>query len=92
MHSLVKTFLLAALLNGRAAISQTMSQTAATGAGPVTSVTMSATSRPPVAPLPAPVGHRQPSVKDVVYDELEIERIDREGVALDRKLRICRGC
>ncbi|WP_316188962.1 hypothetical protein [Bradyrhizobium sp. SZCCHNS1054] len=58
----------------------------------MTSVTMSATSRPHVAPLPAPIGHRQPSVKDVVYDESGIDAIDRESAALDRKLRICRGC
>jgi hypothetical protein len=92
MHRLVKTFLLAALLNGRAALSQTMTQTVGPGAAPVTSVTMSTTSRPRLAPLPAPVGHRQPSVKDVVYDESGIEAIDGESAALDRKLRICRGC
>ncbi len=34
MHSLVKTFLLAALLNGRAAMSQTVTQTVVPGAAP----------------------------------------------------------
>jgi hypothetical protein len=41
----------------------------------------------------APVGHRQPSAKDVppkVEEDLGIR--SREDEAIDRKLRICRDC
>ena len=84
-HRLMKTFLLAMLLNARAAVAQTVTPTVM----PPASVTMS----DPLSPRTAPVGHRQPGTKDVVFDEASmIERIDAESAALDRKLRICRGC
>ena len=40
-------------------------------------------------PWPAPTGHRQPHAADVPQ---ESNGHDQIFVALDRKLRICRGC
>jgi hypothetical protein len=46
------------------------------------------------APIPAPVGHRQPRAADIPQDaEAAVDPIDkREKALLDRKLMICRGC
>jgi hypothetical protein len=58
----------------------------------------------PVIPLPqpgpgfaaggeAPVGHRQPTAKDVPQNENStIDVIDKFDKELNRKLTICRGC
>jgi hypothetical protein len=61
---------------------------------PVTSTVTAETFLPRgIARREAPVGHRQPSAKDVTSEEsAAIERIDQESAELDRKLRICRGC
>jgi hypothetical protein len=41
----------------------------------------------------APVGHRQPSLKDVPSENSgDLETIGEEDRAVDRKLTICRGC
>ena len=42
-----------------------------------------------VKPWPAPTGHRQPHAVDVLHESNVDDQI---FVALDRKLRICRGC
>jgi len=41
----------------------------------------------------APVGHRQPQAGDVPSQSPdELERLNAEDAAVDRKLVICRGC
>jgi hypothetical protein len=41
----------------------------------------------------APVGHRQPHVRDVPSENAsDLEHIGEEDAAVDRKLNICRGC
>lgn len=46
------------------------------------------------APLPAPVGHRQPRAADVpMTDKTAAEQLEeRQQADLNRRLRICRGC
>ena len=40
-------------------------------------------------PWPAPMGHRQPHAIDVPHEQIDDDQL---FAALDRKLRICRGC
>jgi hypothetical protein len=41
----------------------------------------------------APVGHRQPHTRDVPSKNArDLEHVDEENAAVDRKLNICRGC
>jgi len=41
----------------------------------------------------APIGHRQPTAKDVPQNENSaIEAVDESDKELNRKLNICRGC
>jgi hypothetical protein len=41
----------------------------------------------------APIGHRQPRLKDVLSENPgALEVIGEEDRAVDRKLTICRGC
>jgi len=42
-------------------------------------------------PWPAPVGHRQPRIADVLRS-LEAPGGNDDDAALDRRLQICRGC
>ena len=87
MNGLVRTFMLAALLNARAAVAQTVAVPAAPVVKSEQTVGM-AESR-----FAAPIGHRQPRVQDIDSRETAIiERIDQENATLDRRLNICRGC
>jgi hypothetical protein len=41
----------------------------------------------------APVGHRQPPARDVSSENArDLEHVDEESAAVDRRLNICRGC
>jgi len=40
----------------------------------------------------APIGHRQPTPKDLPSGEQNLGTRSLEDQALDRKMRICRGC
>lgn len=46
------------------------------------------------APLPAPLGHRQPRAGDMpVNDKSAADQLEeRQQAELNRRLRICRGC
>ena len=91
MNNLMRTFMVAALLNARAAVAQTAAP-AATPAAPVTT-SEQATTGTVEARFAAPIGHRQPRPADVgARGTAVIERVEDESSALDRKLRICRGC
>lgn len=91
MNNLMRTFMVAALLNARAAMAQTVAP-AVTPAAPVTT-SKQATTGMAEARFAAPIGHRQPRTQDVGAGEAAvIERVEDESSALDRKLRICRGC
>jgi len=93
MRNLIKTIAVLALLGSRGAIAQTV--------GPVGPSVGSSTDA--TAPFSlaqdtrligqAPVGHRQPRVRDVPSQSpSELERLTAEDAAIDRKLIICRGC
>jgi hypothetical protein len=82
--------MLAALLNARTAVAQTVTLPAASAAPIATS---GQTVGMADARFTAPIGHRQPRAQDVGSAETAIVgRIDDDSAALDRKLRICRGC
>jgi hypothetical protein len=92
MHHLFRTLVFTALLSTRPADAQTIgtarSQSLARTA-PVASLL------PPDVRLAAraPIGHRQPSLKDVPSENpSDLETIGEEDRAVDRKLSICRGC
>jgi hypothetical protein len=90
MRNLIGTALLVALLGSRTAIAETTGL----AKGPTSSARMIDDSGfDPRLAGRAPIGHRQPQPRDVPSEEPgEIERIDEADRALDRKLRICRGC
>ena len=93
MRKMIKIVAVLSLLGSRGAIAQTVG-TARSSAGSLATAT---------APLSlkqgarlageAPVGHRQPRVRDVPsQNPSDLERLTEEDAAVDRKLIICRGC
>jgi len=92
MYRLFTTLVYMALLSTRAADAQTMG----TARPPSFSRTEPMASlQPPELRLAsgAPIGHRQPRVKDVPSENPgALETIGEEDRAVDRKLLICRGC
>jgi hypothetical protein len=86
-HKLIKTFVLAALMNLRTVVAQTNPPM------PPLTVGTAVQSEPFDPRLSAPIGHRQPRLKDVTVGETaKVDQIDAESAAVDRKLTICRGC
>ena len=100
MNRLMGTFMIAAVLNARSLVAQTLSSTQTPNSAQAISSTQSPAATTPLqtgsmadAQPAAPMGHRQPHIRDVASEEAAaIERIDPESTALDRRLRICRGC
>ena len=93
MRNFIKTVAVLALLGSRGAIAQTVG-TARSSAEAFTTATV-----PPSLAQDArliggaPVGHRQPRVRDVPSQiPSDLERLTEEDAAIDRKLIICRGC
>jgi hypothetical protein len=87
-RSMIKTFVLAALMNVRTVVAQTNPPIV-----PLTTVGTAVQSEPYDARMSTPIGHRQPRVKDVTVGEAgKIDQIEAESAAVDRKLTICRGC
>jgi hypothetical protein len=89
MRNLISVTLLVALLGGRPTIAQTVGSV-----GPAvrsTSATVPESSTQDTRLIGAPVGHRQPSARDVPSQD-GLDRLSEEDVAVDRKLHICRGC
>jgi RNA 3'-terminal phosphate cyclase len=90
MRNLIRAVTLLALLGSRVAIAQT---TANARARPATAgVTLSLTQDTRLMG-DAPVGHRQPPARDVSSENArDLEHVDEESAAVDRRLNICRGC
>ncbi|WP_407155111.1 hypothetical protein [Bradyrhizobium sp. STM 3557] len=87
-HHVIKTFVLAALMNMRTVVAQTNPPIPQ-----LSTVGMAAQSEPYDPRMSTPIGHRQPRPKDVTVGEAsKIDQIDAESAAVDRKLTICRGC
>jgi hypothetical protein len=92
MRNLIRVIVLLAQLGNRAATAQTV--------GYVTSSAGLASTTVPPSLMEhtrsiggAPVGHRQPHARDVRSENAgDLEHISEEDAAVDRKLKICRGC
>jgi hypothetical protein len=92
MRYLIKMVTLMALFDSPVAIAQTIgdARSSAGRASPTTPPSLMQDARLIGG---APVGHRQPRSRDVPSENSgDIEHIDAEDAALDRKLNICRGC
>jgi hypothetical protein len=92
MRILITTVVLLALLDSPAAVAQTIGsgRSSAGPAGPTMSSSLKSDTRLMGG---APVGHRQPHVSDVLSENPNnLEHINEEDAALDRKIIICRGC
>lgn len=79
-------------INARAAAAQTAAPAPSSLASVIVPV---ASSQLPNAGMAgrAPIGHRQPRMRDVPAENPDdLERRDEEDVKIDRKLIICRGC
>ncbi|MET0219492.1 MAG: hypothetical protein ABW213_02425 [Tardiphaga sp.] len=91
-NNLIKTLMLAALMNVRAAVAQT-NPPMMTTMPHVTTVGSTIHTDPLDPRLSAPIGHRQPRLQDVTVGQAgKLDQPDAESVAVDRKLTICRGC
>jgi hypothetical protein len=92
MRNFIKTVAVLALLGSRAAIAQTMG-TARSSAGSAIATARLSLKQDTRLIGGAPVGHRQPLVRDVPLESSnDLEHIGAEDAAVDRKLTICRGC
>jgi len=92
MHQLLlRTLILTALLGSRAVDAQTTGM----ARSPAVATTAPAAALPPpdLRLAGAPIGHRQPRMRDVLSETpATLETIGEEDRAVDRKLTICRGC
>ena len=91
MQNLIRTLALVALFGSRGAVAQTISA-ARSSTGLAAAGIASSTQQLRLVDN-APVGHRQPHVRDVPSENTgDLEHIGEEDAAVDRKLKICRGC
>ena len=89
MRNLIRIIVLLAQLGNRAAIAQT----ATSSAGLASTTAPSSLMQNTRSIGGAPVGHRQPHARDVPSENAgDLEHISEEDTAVDRKLKICRGC
>jgi hypothetical protein len=90
MRKLKTTAALLALLGSPVTIAQTIgnARSSAGSASPTAPSSLTQDTR-----LIAAVGHRQPHARDVPSESSnDLEHINAEDAAIDRKLNICRGC
>jgi hypothetical protein len=90
MRKLIVTAILTILISARTTAAQISLQPGPSldsGIAPVTSM------QPPITVGQAPIGHRQPKIRDVPTENpSDLERRGDEDTRIDRKLIICRGC
>ena len=93
MRNMIKIVAILALLGSRGAFAQTVG-TARSSAGSSNTATAPFSLMQDTRLIGgAPVGHRQPRARDVpAQSPSELERLNAEDAAIDRKLIICRGC
>jgi hypothetical protein len=92
MRNFIKTVAVLALLSNRAGIAQTVETPRSTVGYSMTPAPLRLTQDIRMS-VGAPVGHRQPHVRDVPSQNPgDLERLTDEDAAVDRKLTICRGC
>ena len=92
MRNLIGIAVLLALLGSRTTIAQTIGS-AGSPAGSASVMAPSPLTQNTRLIGGAPVGHRQPHTRDVPSENArDLEHVDEENAAVDRKLNICRGC
>ena len=90
MRKFIVTAILTILISARTAAAQISLQP-----GPALDpgITPIGSTLPPITVGQAPIGHRQPKVRDVPTEiPSDLERRGDEDARIDRKLIICRGC
>ena len=93
MRSVIKIVTILAFLGSRGAIAQTVGLAGSPAASSSTAAGLSSLAQDTRMIGEAPVGHRQPRVRDVPPQSPgELDRPTPEDVAVDRKLVICRRC
>jgi hypothetical protein len=93
MRNVIKIVAVLSLLGSRGAMAQTV-EMVRSSAGSLTTATAPPAMKQGVRLVSeAPVGHRQPRVRDVPsQNPSDLEHLTEEDAAVDRKLTICRGC
>ena len=92
MRNLIRIIVLLALLGNRSTIAQTVGSATSLDGPPSTTAPRSSMKTARLIGG-APVGHRQPHARDVPSENAgDLEHISEEEAAVDRKLKICRGC
>jgi hypothetical protein len=92
MRNLITTAALLALLDGPAAIAQTVGN-ARSSSRPASPTAPSSLTQDTRLIDSAPVGHRQPHASDIPSENTnDLEHTSAEDAAIDRRLNICRGC
>ena len=93
MRNVIKIVTILAFLGSRGAVAQTVGLARSSAASSGTAAGLSSLAQDARTIDGAPVGHRQPRVRDVPSQSSgELERLTPEDAAVDRKLVICRGC
>lgn len=93
MRNVIKIIAVLALLGSRGAIAQTVGTARSSAGSPITATAPLSLTQNTRSIGEAPVGHRQPRVRDVPSQQpADLERLTEEDAAIDRKLIICRGC
>jgi hypothetical protein len=91
MRNLIRIAVLLALLGSRTTIAQTIGSAGSSAGSASATAPSSLTQNTRL--IGAPVGHRQPQAADIPSQNAsDLEHIDEEDAAVDRKLNICRGC
>ncbi|MBR0734566.1 hypothetical protein M2189_007514 [Bradyrhizobium japonicum] len=92
MYKLIRTIIPILLLSGRAAAAHVIAPGRLLISSASVQISSSQPSGPGLVGRP-PVGHRQPKIRDVLFENPnDLERRSEEDIKIDRKLIICRGC
>jgi hypothetical protein len=92
MRNLITTAALLVLLDSQGAIAQTIGR-AKSSTEPAGRIERPLLEQDARLIGNAPVGHRQPRVRDVPSENSsDLEHVGAEDAEVDRKLNICRGC
>ena len=93
MRNVTKIVAILAVLGSRGTFAQTVGTSRSSAASSNTATAPFSLAQDTRLIGGAPVGHRQPRARDVpVQSPSELERLNAEDAAIDRKLIICRGC
>ena len=93
MRNVIKIVAVLSLLGSRGAMAQTVGTARSSAGSLATAAAPPSLKRGVRLVSEAPVGHRQPRVRDVPSQNPgDLEHLTDEDAAVDRKLTICRGC